>query len=76
MICFIEYFMIKRRVKFANQTIKLMGDNCPTQLLAQRDMLLFELQWNKEKSTTFLFVGLILLLASAPFIINEFKHLW
>lgn len=66
MICLINYINAKRRLKESNKTIQMMGDDCSSMLLAQRDMIQLEMEYYKEETVklwryAFFFVVSVLL---------------
>ena len=60
MISIIHYISATRRLEETEKTIGMMGEDCPPMLLAQRDMIIFEKEYYRDRT-----VKLFLLLAIA-----------
>lgn len=54
-MCFINYVSALRRLKEVNKTVYMMGgeEDCPTQIIAQRDMIQLEKEYYRDESLKF-----------------------
>ena len=66
MISVYNYYIAKKRLQMAKETIQLMGgeDDCQPMLLGQRDMLELEIDYHKSEMVKLCAVVLIFLVSS------------
>jgi len=66
MLSIYNYYIAKKRLQMAKETIQLMGgeDDCQPMLLGQRDMLELEIDYHKSEMVKLCVVVLIFLVSS------------
>ena len=57
MMCLVNYISAVRRLKETNKTVYMMGgeEECPTQIIAQRDMIQLEKDYYRGETVKFTF---------------------
>lgn len=75
MMCVIHYISALRRLKESNKTVMMLGgvDEAPPMIVAQNEMIGYEVQYYEEETLKFIMLLIVLLLVSVPAYVWFFK---